>query len=163
MSIQTRVLDKNSADDMTLLAHLVNSYAQDPMGGATPLHPAVHQRLGAAFAAHPSTFALVAEDGDTACGVAVCVLGFSTFYAMPLVNLHDLAVLPQARGKGVGRILLAAVEEEARQRGACKVTLEVRPDNTVARGLYESMKFELSALGGQAYLMMEKVIADKAG
>lgn len=162
MAVQTRLLDKQSADDMALLTSLVDSYARDAMGGGRPLQPAVYQRLGAAFAAQPATFAVVAEDGGNACGVAVCVLGFSTFYAMPLVNLHDLAVLPGARGKGVGRILLAAVESEAMQRGACKVTLEVRPDNLIARNLYESMDFELSALGGQAYLMMEKVVAEKS-
>ena len=161
MAVQTRLLDKQSADDMALLTSLVDSYAQDNMGGGHTLHPAVRQRLGTAFAGHTSTFALVAEENGTACGVAVCVLGFSTFYAMPLVNLHDLAVLPAARGKGIGRILLAGVEDEAKRRGACKVTLEVRPDNLIARNLYEAMDFELSALGGQAYLMMEKVLADK--
>lgn len=162
MAVQTRLLDKQSADDMALLTSLVDSYARDSMGGGHPLPSAVRQRLGTAFAAQPGTFALVAEDDGNACAVAVCVLGFSTFYAMPLVNLHDLAVLPGARGKGVGRILLAAVENEAKQRGACKVTLEVRPDNLIARNLYESMDFELSALGGQAYLMMEKVVAEKS-
>ena len=67
-----------------------------------------------------------------------------------------LAVAASARGRGIGRLLLDSVAAEARRRGACKVTLEVRPDNQVARALYDSAGFDLSSLGGQAYLMMEK-------
>ena len=80
----------------------------------------------------------------------------SSFAARPSVNLHDLAVLPGQRGLGVGRRLLEAVADAARRRDACKVTLEVRPDNDVGRHLYADVGFELSALCGQAYLMMEK-------
>jgi GNAT superfamily N-acetyltransferase len=68
-------------------------------------------------------------------------LGFSTFYARPLVNVHDLSVLAAHRGQGVGRQLLAAVEAEAQRLGCCKLTLEVLERNP-ARRLYESCGFE---------------------
>ncbi len=67
----------------------------------------------------------LAYDGEAAVGVAVCFLGFSTFAAKPLVNLHDVAVVPTHRGRGVGWALLAAVEAKARELGCCKLTLEV--------------------------------------
>jgi ribosomal protein S18 acetylase RimI-like enzyme len=41
-------------------------------------------------------------------------------------------------------MLLKAVEDDARQLGCCKVTLEVRCDNTRAMGLYRSVGFEPS-------------------
>lgn len=156
MTPTLRLLDPSDARDAAILVALTDGYARDPMGGGSGLSDTARQRLAEAFAAHPATFALVAEAEGEAVGLALCVLGFSSFYAAPTVNLHDISVVPAARGFGVGRALLAAVEAEAVKRGACKVTLEVRPDNAVGRGLYESAGFELSALGGQAYLMMEK-------
>jgi len=68
-------------------------------------------------------------------------LGFSTFQARPLLNIHDLAVVPDWRGQGIGRALLEAVEVEAIQRGCCKITLEVQDANRQARGLYERYGF----------------------
>ena len=49
---------------------------------------------------------------DNPVGAAVCFIGFSTFAAKPLINIHDFVVLPAARGKGVGRRLLEAVEKK---------------------------------------------------
>jgi ribosomal protein S18 acetylase RimI-like enzyme len=80
--------------------------------------------------------------------VAVCFLGFSTFAARPLLNVHDLAVLPECRGKGVGRALLEAAEARARAHGCCKLTLEVQDSNQRARGLYASFGFADYVLGG---------------
>ena len=50
----------------------------------------------------------------------------STFHAAPLLNIHDLAVVPGVRGQGVGRALLTAVERFATAQRHCKLTLEVR-------------------------------------
>jgi ribosomal protein S18 acetylase RimI-like enzyme len=78
---------------------------------------------------------------ETAVGIATCFLGFSTFAARPLINVHDLAVLPEHRGRGIGRGLLEAVEHCARERGCAKVTLEVQENNSPARRLYKRMGF----------------------
>jgi ribosomal protein S18 acetylase RimI-like enzyme len=69
-------------------------------------------------------------------GVAVCFLSFCTFEARRLINVHDLAVAPGHRRRGVGRRLLEAVEAGARELGCCRITLEVREDNAPARALY---------------------------
>ena len=89
----------------------------------------------------PTSRVWLALDGDMAVGVCVGFLGFSTFQALPLINIHDLAVLPEQRGRGIGRALLAAVEAQARTEGCCKLTLEVQEDNAPARGLYQSFGF----------------------
>lgn len=156
MKVRVRQLDLNQASEREQLVALTDAYARDPMGGGEGLSAHARIHLADALATHPGLFALVAEQGDEVLGHALCVTGFSSFYAAASCNLHDLSVLPHARGSGVGRQLLQAVEAEARQRGMCKVVLEVRPDNTIGQALYRSVGFELAGLGGQPYLMMEK-------
>ncbi len=123
---------RDAADVVALL----DAYARDPMGGDTPLAEDVKARLVGDLAASPHAFSLLARAGDEAVGLANCFMGYSTFAAAPLVNIHDLAVLPGHRGAGVGQMLMAAIEAEALKRGACKVTLEVLSGNP-ARRLYE--------------------------
>lgn len=56
-------------------------------------------------------------------------------------DIQTIALEPALRGKGRGRTLLRALIDEARQRGAREVFLEVRADNPVAQGLYASEGF----------------------
>jgi ribosomal protein S18 acetylase RimI-like enzyme len=83
----------------------------------------------------------LALDDATPIGIAVCFVGFSTFAARPLINIHDLAVVPECRGQGVGRLLLERVEAKGRELGCCKLTLEVREDNHRAQRLYQKFGF----------------------
>jgi len=121
--------------DAADLVALLDAYARDPMGGGEPLRDDVKARLASELAGNPQAFSLLARLDDRAVGLANCFMGYSTFAAAPLVNIHDLAVLPETRGHGVGKALLAAVEAEALKRGACKITLEVLSGNP-ARHLY---------------------------
>jgi ribosomal protein S18 acetylase RimI-like enzyme len=110
----------------------------------------------------PHHLVLLAFVDEGPVGLAICFQGFSTFLAQPLLNVHDLAVLPEARGRGVGDALLAAIEAEARRRGCCKVTLEVREDNPVARRLYVRNGFTAGQAAGGAvqYHLLEKRLGD---
>jgi N6-L-threonylcarbamoyladenine synthase len=56
-------------------------------------------------------------------------------------HLLNLAVRADARRRGMGSALLSTVFEEAERRGLSRITLEVRPSNAVALGLYESAGF----------------------
>ena len=131
------------------VVEILDSYARDPIGGGRPLGPSVRERLIPELRAQSHARILLALDGDRPIGVAVCFLGFSTFAARPLLNLHDLAVLPEHRGRGAGGALLEAVESCARDAGCCKVTLEVREDNGRARELYERAGFRDFAQGAE--------------
>jgi ribosomal protein S18 acetylase RimI-like enzyme len=142
-------------DHQRAVVALTDAYARDPMGNGAPLAPEVLARLIQGLRAHPTTLVFLAYVGEQAIGIATCFLGFSTFHARPLVNVHDLAVLPAHRGTGVGRRLLDAVDRKARALGCCKVTLEVQENNTPARRLYTGAGFAqqvyLEAPGGALF------------
>ena len=59
------------------------------------------------------------------------------------VHITNVAVHPDLRRRGVGRSLLNAVLDDARQRKLRLVVLEVRPSNVEALGLYESFGFRV--------------------
>lgn len=124
-----------------VLVDLLDRYARDPMGGGEPLSAAVRAELPAMLAATPGAFSLLGHEGDLPIALANCFVTLSTFAARPLVNVHDLHVVSSHRGQGVGMALLAAVEAEARARGACKITLEVLEGNAVARAAYAKAGF----------------------
>jgi GNAT superfamily N-acetyltransferase len=120
---------------------MIDAYARDPMGDGAPLDPKVKARLVPGLSAHPTTLIFLAFDHEQPVGIAVCFLGFSTFAAKPLVNIHDFAVLATHRGRGVSRQLLDAIEAKARALGCCKLTLEVLENNHRARHVYETFGF----------------------
>ncbi len=141
-------LDRDDHQEAVLA--LTAAYALDPMGNGGPLSQESLARLIGALRAHPTTVILLAYAGERAVGIATCFLGFSTFAARPLLNVHDLAVLPECRGAGIGQALLAAVEEKARELGCCRITLEVLEGNVRARGVYEKAGFAQASAGGPA-------------
>ena len=55
--------------------------------------------------------------------------------------LEELYVVPERRGRGLGRALLEAAMEHARERGAARIDLNTSEDDVAARGLYESAGF----------------------
>lgn len=138
--------DLQQPEHQAAVLALVDAYSRDPMGDGAPLSPEARVRLIPGLRQHPTTLVFLAYDGDTPVGVAVCFLGFSTFAARPLVNLHDVAVLPTHRGRGFGRALLSAVEARARELGCCKLTLEVLDRNHPALRTYTAAGFKRYAL-----------------
>lgn len=141
MSTQIRLANLDDPADAAAIIAVLDSYASDPRGGGQPLSPQVKARLIPGLGAHPTTRVWLAFDAGQAIGLCVGFVGFSTFQARPLLNIHDLAVVPGRRGGGVGRALLAAAESHARAAGCCKLTLEVQDDNLPARRLYERFGF----------------------
>ncbi|SFC35753.1 Acetyltransferase (GNAT) family protein [Polaromonas sp. OV174] len=123
------------------LVQLLDAYAQDPSGGGEPLSEFAKANLVAELAKRPQAFSVLAFDGDLPVGLINCIEGFSTFACKPLINIHDVAVLVSHRGQRVGEKMLALVDQIARERGACKLTLEVLQGNASAIRLYERVGF----------------------
>ena len=160
MSIETLIADYRDAAQAAALVDLLDAYARDPAGGGTPLDAAVRGGLPAALAARPQAFSVLAFDGDTPVGLVNCIEGFSTFACKPLVNVHDVVVLPSHRGQRVAQQMFARVEEEARKRGACKLTLEVLSGNAPALRAYEREGFtgyQLDPAFGHALFLQKKL------
>ncbi|WP_077044853.1 GNAT family N-acetyltransferase [Pseudomonas sp. KK4] len=120
---------------------VLNSYAQDPMGGGHALPVDVLQQLPGELAKRPHAFSVLAFVEGEPAGLVNCFEGFSTFACRPLVNVHDVAVVPKFRGLGLSQRMLHKVEEIARQRGCCKITLEVLEGNAVAQASYSKFGF----------------------
>lgn len=140
---------------------LLNAYASDPMGGGEPLSEFAKVHLVPSLAARPQAFTVLAFAGDddgTPVGLVNCIEGFSTFACKPLVNVHDVAVLAGYRGQRIGERMLELVETLARERGACKLTLEVLSGNAGAMRLYQRAGFanyQLDPAMGQAGFMQK--------
>lgn len=123
------------------LIDLLDAYARDPAGGGESLSDFARAKLIAELAARPFIFSVLAFDGDTPVGLVNAIEGFSTFACRPLVNVHDVVVASSHRGRGIAAQLFAEVEAIARERGACKLTLEVLDGNAPARALYRRLGF----------------------
>jgi GNAT superfamily N-acetyltransferase len=131
--------------DRAALCSLLNHYACDPMGGGTPITADALDRLCDDLAARSFAFSFIAwaqtPQGEQPVGLANCFEGYSTFKAAPIINIHDLVVHSDWRGKGVAQLLMQAVQQEAQERKACKITLEVLTGNSVAMKSYERFGF----------------------
>jgi len=160
MSSQVRIFIADLQDPAhgEAVLEMICAYAAEPMGSGESLPVDVRENLLPGLQAQPGTLVLLAEVDHRPVGVAVCFRGFSTFYAKPLLNIHDLAVVDGYRGRGIGQTLLAAVEEQARALGCCRITLEVRSDNEGAQRLYRALGFSGGAPGEEEaeYLFWKK-------
>ena len=123
------------------LIRLINHYMTDPMGGSEKLNKEQEQALIRGLANHPSSFVLFILYEAHFSGLATCFINFSTFKAKPYINVHDVIIDNKNRGKGLGKMLLGKIISIATERNYCKVNLEVRDDNTVAKNLYQSLGF----------------------
>lgn len=80
----------------------------------------------------------VAELDNRMVGFALCVMHEGTWVTQPLCYLEDLFVDASVRGKGAGRALIDALQEEGRQKGWAKLYWVTRSHNP-ARKLYDQV------------------------
>ncbi len=158
MPVELRIFKANLDDDTHALwtLELLDAYARDSMGAGEPLSEFARQHVIAGLKAQPGTVILIAAHAQANVGLAICFRGFSTFAARPLLNISDFYVDPVARGGGIGRALMNAIEREARELGCCKLTLEVQENNHRARALYAAAGFSqavhVAEAGGALFL-----------
>lgn len=91
------------------------------------------------FGPRPYAEAVIAEDAVTPLGFALFFHNFSTWEGKPGVYLEDLYVTPDARGKGVGKRLLAHLATVAVERGCARLEWSVLDWNAPAISFYRSL------------------------
>jgi GNAT superfamily N-acetyltransferase len=91
------------------------------------------------FDAYEPMHALVAEQGGQLVGLVHFIFHRSTSLDGPTCYLQDLFTAPKARGTGVGRALIEAVYERARQGGAGRVYWHTHETNETAMRLYDNV------------------------
>jgi GNAT superfamily N-acetyltransferase len=120
---------------------MLDQYMQDPMGGCLPLSKELGERIIAGLKLQPNYLFFLAHCDGQLAGFANCFVNFSTFKAKQLVNIHDIAIHSDFRKKGIGKALMEAITRYSEEYNFCKITLEVRNDNTKAQKLYKSLGF----------------------
>lgn len=148
--------DLARAEHQAAILELLNGYSSDPMADGVPLADETRQNLIPALQRHPTTHIFLAFHAGVAVGLAICFLGFSTFAARPLLNIHDFYVAATHRGAGISRRMMEAIERRARELNCCKITLEVLEGNHRARSVYAASGFaqaqNLPGNGGALFL-----------
>jgi ribosomal protein S18 acetylase RimI-like enzyme len=132
--IQVRRGGAADAADIARLLHDFNSEYDEPTPGVARLTEIVT----AMFAAGEITVLLAGAGSD---GLAVLRLRTAIWTGEPEAHLQELYVVPALRGQGIGRVLLEATMDAAREAGATGIDLNTGTTDTAARALYESSGF----------------------
>lgn len=159
-NIEILVADYHNPNHAKAISYLLNCYAEDPMGGGNSLSDEVKATLAARLAEQGNAFSVLCFVNGQATGLINCFFGFSTFKCKPLVYIHDVVVTGNHRGLGLSQKMLDEVERVAKQKGCCKLTLEVLEGNKVAKNAYVKFGFsgyELDPEMGKA-LFWEKTL-----
>jgi ribosomal protein S18 acetylase RimI-like enzyme len=130
----TKEAQVSDAEDVAQLLHDFNTEFGDPV----PEVGLLAERVAEFIERDEAIFLLAGEGPD---GVAELRFRPSIMTGALDTYLEELYVAPARRGQGLGRALLDAAMEAARQRGATRMDIATSVDDTAARGLYESAGF----------------------
>ena len=136
MAPDPKVRPASAADaaEVARLLHDFNTEYDEPV----PDVPVLSERVREHLENGESTFLLAGAGPD---GLAELRFRPSLMTGALDAYLEELYVAPAKRGEGLGRALLEAAMETARERGATHIDLGTSEDDTAARGLYESAGF----------------------
>jgi len=139
--IETCQADYQNAGHCLAVRELIDLYARDEMGQGRPLSPKVYETLLDNLRTRPWVRVYLAANEQEMIGIAVCIEGFSTFNSAALMNIHDVYVKATFRRQGIAQKLFAFIENDAREMGFCKLTLEVLEGNLPAQEAYRKIGF----------------------
>jgi GNAT superfamily N-acetyltransferase len=124
--------------DIPAIVHLIRALADyEKLSHQVVVHEAqLREHL---FGPKPYAEVLLAEDGGQVVGYALFFHTYSTFLGRPSLYLEDLFVLPEQRGRGHGKALLAQLARLAVERGCGRFEWMVLDWNTPAIQFYESL------------------------
>lgn len=84
----------------------------------------------------------VAEQGDEVRGMCTAQIVISTAEGGPAAWVEDVVIHPEARGQGLGRRLLDAVQTWAGQRGITRLQLQADRENAPALAFYQHLGWQ---------------------
>jgi ribosomal protein S18 acetylase RimI-like enzyme len=142
MNIDVLRADYSNEQQSIDIIHLLKCYAIDPMGGGTQLSSSVTENLISELSKLAHAISIICYVDKKPAGLINCFEGLSTFKCKPLINIHDVVVLNEFRGLGLCQRMLDKVEEIAKEKGCCKMTLEVLEGNEAAQHAYSKYGFE---------------------
>lgn len=160
MSIKIIQSNYNNPQHGRHIIEMLDCYANDPMGGNEALPDFVAQNLVHELSNRSNAISILAYVEGQPAGLLNCFEGFSTFNCKPLINIHDLIVATEFRGMGLSTKMLTMVEEIAKDRNCCKLTLEVLEKNVIAINSYRKFGFnqyELDPIMGKAEFWEKKL------
>jgi ribosomal protein S18 acetylase RimI-like enzyme len=129
-----RLAGDEDADVVGRLLHDFNREYDDP----TPEPPALARRIRQ-LTARGDTAVIVGGPGPD--GLAVLRFRGAIFAETLECYLAELYVVPSRRGRGLGRAVMLAAIDHARERGASYMDLGTAETDVAARALYESLGF----------------------
>ena len=124
--------------DLTRVGRLLRDF-NDEFGEPTPPPAELAARIGELIGSGETSVLLIGE--PAAQGLAVLRFRPSIWSKALECYLAELYVVPELRGRGLGRALLEAALAHARDRGADFIDLGTSEDDVAARALYESCGF----------------------
>lgn len=124
-------------DDCQVIGRLLDAFNRE-YDDPTPGPAKLAERVGRLMDDGDTAVTLAGEGPD---GLAVMRFRRSIFTEGLECYLAELYVVPERRGHGLGRALMLAAMELARERGADYMDLNTGEQDIAARALYESLGF----------------------
>ena len=131
-------IERATERDVPLILRLIKGLAayEKMADEVTATEEGLRQTL---FGPHPSAEVVIAYAGDTPAGFALFFHNYSTFLGKPGLYLEDLFVVPEFRGHGFGKALLAHLAALAVERGCGRFEWSVLDWNEPAIGFYKKL------------------------
>ncbi len=124
--------------DEALVAHFVRALAE--------FERLAHEALGtdddfrrALFGTPPRAYAFIIEDAGEPIGLALWFYNFSTFVGRHGMYVEDVFVVPEKRGKGIGRAVFLELARRAVAEGCVRMEWSVLDWNEPAVAFYRSL------------------------
>lgn len=96
----------------------------------------------------------IAHDDNQVLGYLLCSRVFSFEYGGPTATIDEIYVIADARGQGVGKLLIGTAERAMREQGCVHIEMEVAARNVRAQHFYSVLGFSTRA----GYSMMHKAL-----
>jgi ribosomal protein S18 acetylase RimI-like enzyme len=146
-----------SPDEAGAVARLLIGF-RDWMGRDEPVDASIRASVERLLARDDTEYLLGAPaEGEPAAGVVQVRYRWGIWWSAEDCWLEDLFVEERVRGSGLGRALVEATLERARERGCRRVQLDVNTENAAALALYRSLGFDSGKGGGRDLLMRRRL------